>query len=716
MRVLSSLLVAISAVGSVQGDVSIAESAANPVRRVVTLLENMAKKVAEEGEKEEELYKKFMCYCSSTGGELTASIAEANTKVPQLETSIEESKENLANTKLDLKNAQDGRKEAKEALASATAVREKDNKAFLEEESELSTYVEGLTKAIAAIEKGMTGSFLQGAAAMQTFRRAVEASSATEYDKQTVSEFLQGAISQGYVPKSGEVTGILKQMLEDFSSSLKAVQEAEAKAVATFEALTVAKSKQVDVLTAEIESKTVRIGELQVSIVGMEQDLKATQGSLAEDLKFAEQIKKDCDTKTGEWEKRKKLRAEELVAIHETIKILNDDDALELFKKTLPSPSLLQAQASTRTLRAKAMAIVDAARAGRRPSQRSRLDFLALALQGRDFSFAKVIAMIDNMVKLLADEAAEDEDKKEYCGQSLDTAEDKAKALAQKIDDKEVAIADAKETMEVLVKEIDSLQKGIKDLDKSVEAATEQRKEENDEYKELVSSNSAAKELLNFAKNRLNKFYNPKLYKPPAKEELSQQERIAQNMGGAAAVQLDGPASLVQVSQHDAPEPPPETWGAYSKSGQESTGVIQMIDLLVKDLDKEITEAEVEEKNSQKEYEQMMSDSATKRAADMKAVGEKTRQKALKEESVQVDTGALKTAEKELMITKQYEMNLHAECDWLIQFFDVRKEARAQEVDNLKAAKAVLSGADYSLLQGSSAGSPSTVSSRRLRH
>ncbi|CAK0871025.1 unnamed protein product [Prorocentrum cordatum] len=189
-------------------------------------------------------------------------------------------------------------------------------------------------------------------------------------------------------------------------------------------------------------------------------------------------------------------------------------------------------------------------------------------------------------------------------------------------------------------------------------------------------------------------------------------------MGGAAAVQLDGPVSLVQVSQHDTPEPPPETWGAYSKSGQESTGVIQMIDLLVKDLDKEITEAEVEEKNSQKEYEQMMSDSASKRAADMKAVGEKTREKALKEESMQVYTGVLKTAQKDLMITKQYEMNLHSECDWLrgVGFFDVRREARAQEVDNLKAAKAILSGADYSLLQGSSAGSPSTVSSRRLRH
>jgi len=711
------MMVLTSLIGAVQGDFSAAESVANPVRRVVTLLENMAKKVSSEGEAEEELYKKFMCYCTSTGGELAAAIQEAQSKAPQLESQIEEAEENLATTKLDLKKAQDDRTAAKEALASATAQREKDNKAFVAEETELKMYVDGLTKAIGAIEKGVAGGFLQGGAGTQLVRRAVEASSSsTEYDKQSVLDFLQGTGAQGYVPKSGEVTGILKQMLDSFASNLKEVQEAEAKAVATFEELTTAKSKQVNVLTAEIESKTSRIGELQVGVVSMKQDLQATQGSLAEDLKFAEQIQKDCDSKTGEWEERKKLRAEELVAIHETIKILNDDDALELFKKTLPSPSLLQSEAISQTMRKKAVALISAARAGKRPAERARLDFLSLALQGRGFSFAKVIAMIDGMVKLLGDEQVEDENKKEYCGKSLDTAEDKAKALTQKISDTETAIADAKETMEACVKEIDALQKGIKDLDKSVEEATEQRKEENDEYKELISSNSAAKELLEFAKNRLNKFYNPKLYNPPAKEELSEQGRIAANMGGASAVQLDGAAMLVQVSQHDVPEPPPETWGAYAKSGQESTGVIQMIELLIKDLDKEITEAEVEEKNSQKAYEELMGDSASKRAADMKAIGEKTREKALKEESMEVSTGTLKVAEKELMATKQFEMNLHAECDWLIQFFDVRKEARAQEVDNLKAAKAILSGADYSLLQGSSAGSPSTVSSRRLRH
>jgi len=53
------------------------------------------------------------------------------------------------------------------------------------------------------------------------------------------------------------------------------------------------------------------------------------------------------------------------------------------------------------------------------------------------------------------------------------------------------------------------------------------------------------------------------------------------------------------------------------------------------------------------------------------------------------------------MATMKVISSLHAECDWLLQYYDARKEARSGEVDSLKKAKAILSGADYSLLQRS---------------
>merc|ERR1712083_182504 len=143
----------------------------------------------------------------------------------------------------------------------------------------------------------------------------------------------------------------------------------------------------------------------------------------------------------------------------------------------------------------------------------------------------------------------------------------------------------------------------------------------------------AAKELLGIAKNRLNKFYNPKLFKPAPKAELSAQERILVSQGGTASptpapggIAGTGVAVMSQVSEHSqlqadgAPPPPPETWGAYSKKSGESTGVIAMIDLLVKDLTKEMTEGKTAEVDAQADYEAMMKDSASKRVTDTQSL------------------------------------------------------------------------------------------------
>merc|ERR1711972_1070652 len=135
------------------------------------------------------------------------------------------------------------------------------------------------------------------------------------------------------------------------------------------------------------------------------------------------------------------------------------------------------------------------------------------------------------------------------------------------------------------------------------------------------------------------------------------------------------------------------------KKSEESTGVIAMIDLLIKDLDKEMTEAETEEKEAQADYETMMKESAEKRTTDTTSLTEKSETKADIEAELEAHGEAKASAEKELMAVLKYISSLHSECDWLLQYFDVRKEARTGEIDSLVKAKAVLSGADYSLVQ-----------------
>merc|ERR1719453_2629012 len=126
-----------------------------------------------------------------------------------------------------------------------------------------------------------------------------------------------------------------------------------------------------------------------------------------------------------------------------------------------------------------------------------------------------------------------------------------------------------------------------------------------------------------------------------------------------------------------------------------------MMDGLKADLDKEITEMELEEKDAQGDYEAAMKDAAAKRATDSKAITEKEGSKAELEAECQKNKDAKKASESELMETEMYIMELHQDCDFLLENFDARKEARANEIDAMKKAKAVLSGADYSLLETS---------------
>jgi len=177
-------------------------------------------------------------------------------------------------------------------------------------------------------------------------------------------------------------------------------------------------------------------------------------------------------------------------------------------------------------------------------------------------------------------------------------------------------------------------------------------------------------------------------------------------IAGTGVSALEEVPAFVQISLHsrsetmnvavDAPAPAPDTWeGGYDKKSEETTGVIAMVDLLVRDLEKENTEAETDEKNSQQSYEEMMQDAAGKRAADTKSIREKEAAKANAEATKERSSEELRLSVKEHMATKQYEGQLHMECDWLIQNYDLRQQARAEEMDSLKQAKAVLAGAKF---------------------
>jgi len=702
MRVLLLLTAAVSA-AVLRSSEDLSE---NPIRRIVNLLQKMTKEVTEEGEKDKDLHEKFLCYCEKNDGELTAGLEDLRNKIPQIESSIEEATAEKTQLDADLVKHKADREAAKESIAAATKQREKEAATFGDESGELKSNIAALKAAIDAIAKGMAGSFLQSDSAQVLRKIAIDAVSLSRYNRETLTAFL--STNAGYAPASGEILGILKQLQEDMEATLSDITKVETEAIAEFEGLVAAKEKEIAAATEAIEAKTERAGEVAVEIVNLKNDLEDTKDELGADEVFLMELKKSCSTKATEYDERVKMRSMELVAIQETIKILNDDDALDLFKKTLPSPSLLQMSRRSGDVRKEALALVQKLK---RDPKQPELSLITMALQGKKAGFAKVIKLIDEMVVKLGVEQEDDDAQKKWCEEEFDTTEDQSKDTSRLIKGLTTKISETEEAIKTVTAEIAALKKGIVELDEAVTEATKQRKDEHKEFVQTAAENNAALQLLEVAKNRLNKFYNPTLYKEPERRELTEEERIYVNSGGAdprdaeeAAVAGTGIAGTgvtvfaqLASKMRDAPPPPPETMEAYSK--KDAGGPVALIDKLKNDLEKDVQAAEMDEKEAQKDYEEFMGDSAKKRATDSKSITEKDSQKAELEGDLQAAKGAKETATKELMALDEYMAQLHGSCDFLLENFDIRKEARASEIDALKKAKAVLSGADYSFMQ-----------------
>merc|ERR1719281_961646 len=220
----------------------------------------------------------------------------------------------------------------------------------------------------------MGGSFLQTKDA-KVLRTLSVTADMIPADRDILASFLEEG--EGYAPKSGEIVGILKTMKDEMEKDYADASAEESSAIASFESLVASKKKEIEALTKAIESKTMRVGELGVKLAEMENDLEDTKESLSEDQKFLADLDKNCELKKKEWAAYKEMQAQEMVALADTIKVLNDDDALELFKKTLPgaASSFVQVKVSKMSMQKNALAALKAIK-----KADPRLDLIEVAM------------------------------------------------------------------------------------------------------------------------------------------------------------------------------------------------------------------------------------------------------------------------------------------------------------------------------------------------
>jgi hypothetical protein len=685
---------------------------ANPMRKIVTMLQDMQKEIEREGEMEKELFEKAMCACETGQKELQKTIEDATAESDSQASTIEAQTAEKSTLTQEIEDHKTSKAQAEKDLAEATSIRDKAHKNFLKEEKDNKHSLQGLNKAIPAIEKGMGASSLMQTKVGRHLRRTLEVTRYLSPDERTgVLAFLDSSSGDEdqdgdtvQAPGTGEILGILKNMKDEMSKDLGEMQEREKADFESFNELKAAKTQEIDVNAKAIISKDKRIGGLALSLSEANHALEDAKEELANAQKMLDTMKKDCAGKQKEMMTRAKSRADEMTAIGDAIKILNDDDALEVFSKAksfVQQPqrmlqtydAFLQVSTKLRIKHTHASAV--------RHHQKEEPEGEAQKL---------VSHMIEGMVSVLHDEDVGDEHKKDWCANETAVnhqLEAEKKTLMEKT---EASITESEDAIATLVEEIKALTEKIQELDKMVHEATEQRKGEHQEFVDAFATSTTAIRLVTKAIKRLEKFYSPEKAAAERKAAtdaalkaqglalLSKRSDTHRSDAKAAAMTKmenalmpGGFDDFVQVKARmrvKQPEIPATPSALFQK--QESGGVIGLMNEFVTDIKLDMTEAETEEKFNAKDYVRIMTEAQETRTGDTKALNEKKKAKATADTKLLEDKELFEATKDEHHNLELYLAQLHGECDFLLRNYETRHEARIDEEVGLEEAKTIV--------------------------
>merc|ERR1719265_558956 len=171
----------------------------------------------------------------------------------------------------------------------------------------------------------------------------------------------------------------------------------------------------------------------------------------------------------------------------------------------------------------------------------------------------------------------------------------------------------------------------------------------------------------------MSKFYQPSQYKEPPKKE-EEEDFFAQ----------------VRVHRADLGEAP-QAFMQYKKT-EGSSSVLAMMDEMVKETEMDTAEVKHEEEEAQKDYEELMNDSATKRTDDTKLIVTKEAEKAEKASALEDLKENHRTHSNEIDILETKFDEVHKTCDPPLKYYEPKKEERVKEEEGIKSAEAVLQG------------------------
>jgi len=374
-------------------------------------------------------------------------------------------------------------------------------------------------------------------------------------------------------------------------------------------------------------------------------------------------LKEKCAMTDKEWEERQKTRQLEMEAVSKALAVLSGDDAHDLFTRTF-NPAFVEVALTSKRREEASKLLSRVAKKLNSP----RLS--ALAYKVRLDAFTRVKKAIDDMIAQLMKEKADEIKHKDFCVDEFNTNQLQTEKKEREKTDLIAKIEDLEMTIKALTEAIEKLKSEIAEMQLQMKRAGEDREKENKEFQTTVADQRETQRLLKAALNVLQDFYGKK-------------------------------AALLQGRKQEPVGPPPPPGFEEYKKNAASGGVMDMIQQIISDAKAMEAEAIRSEEDAQKAYEDFVKETNASIEAKSKEIVNKSEEKA-KAESELVETKESKEAVMlELEQLSNYNAELHQSCDFVMKNFDVRQTARDEEVEALKQAKAILSGAKFEeFLQG----------------
>eukprot|EP00928_Gymnodinium_smaydae_P011260 TRINITY_DN14179_c0_g1_i1.p1 TRINITY_DN14179_c0_g1~~TRINITY_DN14179_c0_g1_i1.p1 ORF type:complete len:740 (-),score=236.85 TRINITY_DN14179_c0_g1_i1:83-2302(-) len=701
----------------------------SPLRKVVTLLEEMKGQVEKEAAKDQSVYERYACWCKTNDREKTGAIEEATGRLQELSSFVEGAVAKQGELKSEIESLEQGVREDSDALQQAEALRAREKEEFEAQQADMKETLSALNQAIDVLAKvqllqtsnakakdgeeasatlvgDAVSSLVQVRSAMrqrlpqkyrdvmqkdlfdmigalQEMQGSGQAKLASAFLGETAAPSGAAAGAKSYNSRSGSILGTLSEMKDQFARDLTSLHTTEMTALVQFQKLRAAKLGEIAEANSRKKAKEAELADLMSKTAEAKEDSSALEQARTADEEFLSNLQDGCKKEADEYTARVTTRSEEIRALGETLKILNEDDARDLFGKTM---SLLQLNAGDRAVASGSSAASSsessrsAARAAaeRRAVRRLRsaagrhgnMALSALASRVGIDAFERVKAAMEKMVAQLKIQQKEEYEKNELCKADLDRTEDEIKVKSQEKDDLDSTHLELENQLSTITSSVGELQEDVAAMQRSLKEAGEARKEENAVFQQSIADQRATVNILQKALHRLQAFYNGK----------------------------DG-ASFAQVRRHRqepgaAVPPAPKAPEDYRKSAG-AGGVLQLIMKIISDAESTEKEMQVSEQQAQEAYAGLVRDTAASIEADRAAIATK--------ESERAETNGRRSETRETQMANDLEMGKlkellqahHASCDWVMQYFDVRQQARQEEMQAIEDAKSILSGANF---------------------